>query len=156
MNINALLKPKPTPYFDLIAEATGARLMGLPILERIMREDVFHSTLDWQTRDKFMAGAREAHQQYLSAKEFYDSENKVIVMGFHLSKTEEKLAQAVKKLERATACGIPERIDKCRAEVEKLTKSRENLETLTNTWRKITNHWLDFHFGPPAAANPPS
>ena len=60
-----------SPYAALIAEATGADRALLPILERIMREEVFHSTLDWQTRAEFQAGARKAHRIFLADPEFH-------------------------------------------------------------------------------------
>ena len=33
-------------------------------LEEIMRNDIFHSTLDWQTRKQFRKGAKEAKEMY--------------------------------------------------------------------------------------------
>ena len=41
------------------------------ILERIMREDVFHSTLDWQSRDELIAGAKEAYQLFRADEAFH-------------------------------------------------------------------------------------
>lgn len=41
------------------------------ILEKIMREDVFHSTLDWQTRDEIIAGAKEAYQLFRADEAFH-------------------------------------------------------------------------------------
>ena len=60
-----------SPYAEMIAEVTGAGEALLPILERIMREEVFHSTLDWQSRAEFRAGARKAQRIFLSAPEFH-------------------------------------------------------------------------------------
>jgi hypothetical protein len=48
-------------YQKAIAEATG--VTDPAIIEQIethMREDVFHSTLDWQSKAQFNKGAREA------------------------------------------------------------------------------------------------
>ncbi len=48
-------------YADLISEATGVTdPKELEELEDIMRESIYHSTLDWQTREELMAGARLA------------------------------------------------------------------------------------------------
>lgn len=48
-------------YHQLIAEATGhTDREELDLIEDCMRTTIFHSTLDWQTRDQFIAGAREA------------------------------------------------------------------------------------------------
>ena len=54
-----------TAYKERIAEATGAPDTILPILENIMREEVFHSTLDWQSDEQFTAGARQALRIFL-------------------------------------------------------------------------------------------
>ena len=47
-------------YQGLIIEATGVSEKDAGFVEDIMRNDVFHSTLDWQTRAKFVRGARQA------------------------------------------------------------------------------------------------
>jgi hypothetical protein len=52
-----------TGYQGLIQEATGVN--DRKLIERIedtMRHVIFHSTLDWQTREQLMQGAREALQ----------------------------------------------------------------------------------------------
>lgn len=50
-------------YHTAISEATGERdKQKLEAIEDCMRNDIFHSTLDWQTREQFDAGAREAVQ----------------------------------------------------------------------------------------------
>ena len=41
-----------SPYSQLIAAATEAATSKLAILENIMRDEIFHSTLDWQTADQ--------------------------------------------------------------------------------------------------------
>lgn len=47
-------------YQDLIVKATGVNAKDAGYVENIMREDIFHSTLDWQSRAQFVRGAREA------------------------------------------------------------------------------------------------
>ena len=47
-------------YQGLIIEATGVNEKDAGLVEDIMRDDIFHSTLDWQTRAKFVRGARQA------------------------------------------------------------------------------------------------
>ena len=57
----AAQKPKFSGYRQIIHEATGQMDEGvLRELEKIMRHDIFHSTLDWQTREMLNDGAREA------------------------------------------------------------------------------------------------
>ena len=47
-------------YTDQIVKATGCAPEDAPEIEEIMREDIFHSTLDWQTRAQLDRAAREA------------------------------------------------------------------------------------------------
>lgn len=47
-------------YQDIIMAATGCRPEEASDLEEIMRDDIFHSTLDWQTREQLEDAAREA------------------------------------------------------------------------------------------------
>ena len=47
-------------YQALIIKATGVSEKDAGYVEDIMREDIFHSTLDWQSRMQFVRGAREA------------------------------------------------------------------------------------------------
>lgn len=48
------------PLRRIIQRATSAPDCDLPMIENIMREDIFHSTLDWQTRNQIIRAAREA------------------------------------------------------------------------------------------------
>ena len=47
-------------YRRLIIEATGVNEKDAGYVEAIMRDDIFHSTLDWQSQAQFVRGAREA------------------------------------------------------------------------------------------------
>ena len=47
-------------YRSLIIEAAGINEKEAWYVEEIMRDDIFHSTLDWQSRAQFVRGAREA------------------------------------------------------------------------------------------------
>lgn len=62
-------------YAQQIQDATGATVEVLPILERIMRDEIFHSTLDWQTARQFNAAARKAHKMYREAYFYYDADH---------------------------------------------------------------------------------
>ena len=54
---------KPTGYQVLIQEATGVtELDHIERIEDTMRNVIFHSTLDWQTREQLEQGARETLQ----------------------------------------------------------------------------------------------
>jgi hypothetical protein len=52
--------PRMNPLRRLIQRATGAPARDLALVENIMRDDIFHSTLDWQTREKLTVAARQA------------------------------------------------------------------------------------------------
>jgi hypothetical protein len=45
-------------YQKIIIEATGASEADAEEIEDIMRHDIFHSTLDWQTRKQLQDAAR--------------------------------------------------------------------------------------------------
>jgi hypothetical protein len=47
-------------YQNLIIEATGCNSVNAAHIEDIMRNDIFHSTLDWQTKKQLTKAAREA------------------------------------------------------------------------------------------------
>lgn len=85
---------QPTSYQAMIAEATGAPADLLPTLERIMREEVFHSTLDWQTVAEFRAGARKAHRRYLEDPGFHDAYDRHHRASYRLLRAENALAEA--------------------------------------------------------------
>ena len=47
-------------YRSLITAAMGINEKEAGYVEDIMRDDIFHSTLDWQSRAQFVRGAKEA------------------------------------------------------------------------------------------------
>ena len=67
-------------YSKLITEATGETdPQRVADIEESMRQDVFHSTLDWQAKDHLLWGAREAVKilaaMQKNPKKPYDSAN---------------------------------------------------------------------------------
>jgi hypothetical protein len=92
-----------TVYEKLIAEATGARDNHLPILENIMRDEVFHSTLDWQGDAQFTAGARQALRIFLRNPRLYETE-----AAFHQARF--LRVQAEQALAAARASGDPDAV----------------------------------------------
>ena len=50
----------PSFYLQLIMETLGCTEEYARAIEEIMRQDIFHSTLDWQTREQLQEAAREA------------------------------------------------------------------------------------------------
>jgi hypothetical protein len=57
-------KLKMTGYRKLIVKATGCNPEEAAKVEELMRDVVFHSTLDWQTRDQLIEAARLAYSLY--------------------------------------------------------------------------------------------
>jgi len=59
-------------YAKMISEATGqTNPKILADIEDSMRNDIFHSTLDWQSKAQFNKGAREAWEllQFMQSPE---------------------------------------------------------------------------------------
>lgn len=58
-------------YKEQIQEATGCGPEDAAEIEGIMRNTIFHSTLDWQTRAQFNKGARQAKEllDYMRSEE---------------------------------------------------------------------------------------
>lgn len=90
-------RQKSSPYTDLIAVATGAPEIHLDIIENIMREEVFHAPLDWQSAEQFADGAREAYALYRTSQEYYDALAHAGRIRFQLFKMESQLEKARKK-----------------------------------------------------------
>lgn len=59
-------------YETAIIEATGCGPEDAELIEDIMRNEVFHSTLDWQTREQFSVGARQAAQILSENREMFE------------------------------------------------------------------------------------
>jgi hypothetical protein len=53
-----------TGYGDIIIAATGCSENDVEAIEQIMRDVIFHSTLDWQTRIQLERAARLAHSVF--------------------------------------------------------------------------------------------
>lgn len=95
----------------MIQAATGASEKLLPTLERIMRRDVFHSALDWQSAAEFNRGARQALALYRRDAAFYDAETTQLAAFFMFAQAEQAVARtradgdanAVAQAERALA-----------------------------------------------------
>ena len=81
-------------YQRQIQEATGAAAETLPILERIMRDEIFHSTLDWQTALQFNAAARRALKLYQQNRPFYDADQVLQAARWAMSLAETDLQKA--------------------------------------------------------------
>lgn len=59
-------------YGKTIVMDTRCPLEDASKVECLMRDEIFHSTLDWLSRAQFRRGAREAHQLLQDDRAFYD------------------------------------------------------------------------------------
>ncbi len=94
-------------YAALIREANGAPRDLLGLLENIMRDEVFHSVLDWQTRDELAEGARRAYERYRLNAAYYDAQTVVDAGAHQLAQAEMRLADA---LDAAEICASSSRV----------------------------------------------
>lgn len=53
-------QPRSNWLHELIQEATHARAKDLSQIENIIRDEIFHSTLDWQSRERLADAAKLA------------------------------------------------------------------------------------------------
>lgn len=95
-------------YADLIAAATGAADELLPILENIMREKVFHSTLDWQSANQFRKGARQALAIYEEAPDFFRAEIDYQRARFRMLQAEQAFSDLTSKTGNCEAIKLAE------------------------------------------------
>lgn len=61
------------PLRRLIQRSTGAAAADLALIENIMRDEIFHSTLDWQTREQLTDAARQAFALLQANRDLYES-----------------------------------------------------------------------------------
>ena len=61
---------------EIISAATGVDSITLPVLERIIREDIYHGPLDWQSVEELETAAKEALAIYGADKEFHDADTR--------------------------------------------------------------------------------
>jgi len=60
------------PLRRLIQRATDAPARDLALVENIMRDDILHGTLDWQTRQQLKEAARQAFTLLQANRDLYD------------------------------------------------------------------------------------
>jgi hypothetical protein len=59
-------------YENDIIEVTGCSQEDAVMIEHIMREEIFHSTLDWQTAAQFNRAARKAAKMLVADRGVYE------------------------------------------------------------------------------------
>lgn len=80
------------PYVRDIIGILGCTADEANIVEDIMRNEVFHSTLDWQTEAEFRRGARQAWRLFQENRADYEGLAAAVKAAFHASPTGKALA----------------------------------------------------------------
>jgi hypothetical protein len=75
---------------DLIQKATQVPHQDIAMIENIMRSDIFHSTLDWQSREQLVAGAKEAHALLVANRELFEFEQEAVAAHCSQVSTQER------------------------------------------------------------------
>ena len=133
------MKKFHSPYAPLIAAATGARADDLHKIETIMRDEIFHSTLDWQTEAQLADAATEAYRLLRANRVLYEMHFSHMATVFEEVRSETRKRKAAEVLDRAIASGSSERIAKCRLADD---KAAERL-ALAGRKREIAARYLD-------------
>ena len=69
-------------YSKDIVEILGCAPHDAEMIEDIMRNEIFHSTLDWQTAAEFSSGAKRAWRLLQENREDYEALNAAIKTAF--------------------------------------------------------------------------
>jgi hypothetical protein len=70
-------------YEAAIIETTGCKPEDAALIEDIMRNEIFHSTLDWQTPAQFWDGVRRAARVLDDNRELFEENRARILTMFH-------------------------------------------------------------------------
>ena len=124
-------RQKASSYASLIAAATGAPECRLALLENLMRDEIFHSTLDWQCAEVLAEGARKENEIYDSAPAYY---NGLMI----LQRAEFRLAKLEDSLRRVRDAGASEKIADLETRVQLASES-------TRTAREAIPRLADFY-----------
>ena len=78
-------------YTEDIIEATGCSTVDAEMIEEIMRNEIFHSTLDWQTAAEFRRAARKAAKMLEADRGVYEEFRGGVLAAFWASPTGQRL-----------------------------------------------------------------
>lgn len=74
MKSTTMSRPHRNSLHHLIQDATKAPAKDLAQIENIMRDEIFHSTLDWQTCEQLADAARQAFVRLNEDRVLYDGD----------------------------------------------------------------------------------
>lgn len=106
--------PHPNFLHRLIGEATDAPARDLAQIENIMRDEIFHSTLDWQSREQLADAARQAFARLNEDREMYDRDQSCRIAMFQKLRTEADLREHDTPAHRAAVAEAEDRYQTAR------------------------------------------
>ena len=109
MKSRAKSKPQYNPLSRLIQESTNACPKDLAQIENIMREEIFHSTLDWQDREQLAYAARQAFDRLNQDRELYDLNSACRTAMFQKMRADAALCEHVTLANRTAVVNADER-----------------------------------------------
>ena len=83
-------------YDKMIIEDTGCTADKASMVEDIMCNEVFHSTLDWQSRAEFRRGAKKAWRLFKQNREEYEAFRAQVQAAFWASPTGRAMVESGK------------------------------------------------------------
>lgn len=93
MKSTTLPRPRPDSIHRLIQDATKAPAKDLAQIENIMRDEIFHSTLDWQAREQLADAARQAFARLNEDRELYGLDHACRMAMFHKMRADAALRE---------------------------------------------------------------
>lgn len=107
-----------------------------------MREEIFHSTLDWQSEAQLAEASAQAYELLRANRALYEMHFSHVKTLFEESRAEAREKEAALKLENAAASGNASRFEKCRAAhkkaVERLEWARRKGQIAANFLERIS------------------
>jgi aminoglycoside phosphotransferase (APT) family kinase protein len=88
-----LSRPRPNWLHRLIEDVTSEPAKDLARIENIMQDEIFHSTLDWQSREQLGDAARQAFARLDEDRELYDLDHACRMVMFHKMRAESALRE---------------------------------------------------------------
>ena len=126
-------------YSSTIASATGAVARDLGMIEEIMRTEIYHSTLDWQSAAELADGARKAYRILQGNRPFYELSRQQTGLLCMEMKVRKQMEKAEAALARAESRGDAQRAEASRQQISKATQRLHEL----NEQMRILSAMLD-------------
>jgi hypothetical protein len=114
----------------IIQQSTGVTRRDAPIIERIMTEDILHSTLDWLSTEEFVTAARKAHQLFQISPSYFYTQQNCLTMTFKRIQAETRLERAQQKKHQQTINRYQEHVETYRHQEAYLVTACQRLGSL--------------------------